>query len=129
MSRFKVTDPCIVAGCSRQRKKDVPFCARCWAEADDGERVQVLFAIYAPYHGRSYIPADKTDADPGDGIDPMSVRTVQYGYLKIGGVSAHAILNEYEERTTLRATADRLKLRRFQRSEPAEPAFIEGEDQ
>lgn len=128
MSRFKVTDPCIVPGCPRQRKKDVPFCARCWAEADDGERVQVLFAIYAPFFGRRYLAADPEDAHPGDGIDPMSVRTVKHGYLYFGGIHAGAVLVEYEERTTLRAAADAIKWRRYNQSEPAEPAFVEGED-
>jgi hypothetical protein len=117
--RFRVDDPCILPGCTRQRKSTVPFCARCWAEADDGERAMALFALHAPCWPK-YIMGDAEDVRPGDGIDSMSVITAPYGHLRFGGIHAGAVLAEYEQRTTLRAIADQLRFRRMSRAEAAD---------
>lgn len=134
MSRFKVTDPCIVEGCSRQRKTDVQFCARCWAEADDGERAQVLFAMHAPF----FITRWGEDYAPGDVMFDGVSLPVNHGapYVDFGGsgprhqVHFARVLQEYEERATIRVVAERIRVRRaFSPSEPAEPAPLGDDDE
>lgn len=126
MGRFKVTEPCILPGCYRQRKTSVPFCARCWAEADDGERTMAMFALHAPcWPVRIVVGADYDGVSDGDGSDPMSVVATRYGALTFGGLQAGVVLAEYEQRTTLRAIADQLRFRRMSQPEAAEPPHEE----
>lgn len=131
MGKFKVTDPCAVAGCFRQRKTEVPFCARCWGIAEEGEQVMVRVAMHAPFWRISW----RDKFEPGDVLFDGVAVPVNHGtpYVEFGGsgrmhqVSFDRILQEYEERTTIRAVADLLHVRRRFTPEAAELP-IEEED-
>jgi hypothetical protein len=132
--RFELREPCLVPSCSRGRKKEVPFCVRCWALCQDGEQVQARFAMEAPFWRRY----DSAGWAPGDAVVDGVALELRYGnpvYVAPGSTPENRnemyfgyLLHEYEQRSTLTALAELLKLRRYNQSEPAEPAFVEGED-